>query len=103
MESIVACKMHTKMRDPPTRIPLISKDALFTLVLVGGAVFSVPCLPRATASTREGQAIFRPVPRASKAAQAQLGCFHAWTSPLRFSVGSALMDFPTLSWASRRS
>jgi hypothetical protein len=23
--AIVACKMHTKMRDPPTRIPLISK------------------------------------------------------------------------------
>ena len=33
----------------------------------------------------------------------RLGCFHAWTSPLRFSVGSALMDFPTFSWASRRS
>jgi len=23
--AIVACKMHTKMRDPPTRIPLISR------------------------------------------------------------------------------
>ncbi len=28
---------------------------------------------------------------------------HAWTSSRRLSVGSALMDFPTFSWASRRS
>src|SRR6266699_2216347 len=28
---------------------------------------------------------------------------HAWTSSRRFSVGSALIDFPTFSWASRRS
>ena len=28
---------------------------------------------------------------------------HAWTSSRRLSVGSALMDFPTFSWASRSS
>jgi len=28
---------------------------------------------------------------------------HAWTSSRRLSVGSAWMDFPTFSWASRRS
>src|SRR5437660_10355193 len=28
---------------------------------------------------------------------------HAWTSSRRFSLGRVLMDFPTFSWASRKS
>jgi hypothetical protein len=38
--------------------------------------------------------------RSSRQGRATL---HAWTSSRRFSVGSALIDFPTFSWASRRS
>lgn len=40
---------------------------------------------------------------AELAAQVQLGCFHAWTSSRRFSVGSALRDFPIFTCAIRRS
>ena len=70
------------------------KDALFTLVLMG--TVRVLCVPPTTptASTREGQAIFHLVPRATKAAAAWiLSCVD---EPAPFQCGKRLDGFSYL-------